>query len=95
LRTLISAIDSTTEVIEEEIELTAKLAGADVARRTFHLEVEGAEDIRGRFAASIPEDRTFEVGRTYRVTLRKKVRVYYSTEQEEDVSHELVLAASV
>ena len=95
LREPLAAIDSTTEIIEEDLELTARLAGADVARRNFHLEVDGGQDIRGNFSQSIPSDRTLEVGRTNKITLRKKVRVYYSSEQEEDVSYQLLMAVAI
>lgn len=92
LRKLVSAIDDTTEVIEDEVAITAKLAGADVAKRTFHLEIPESSDIRGNFGETIPEDRTFEVGRVHNVVMRKRVKVYYSSDMEEDASYALLAA---
>jgi hypothetical protein len=95
LKQLIAAIDSTTDIIEDDDEVVGKLAGADVDRRLFHLILSDGRDIKGTFHSSIPLDRTFEVGRTHRATIRKKVKVYYSTEQEEDVSYQLLTAVPV
>jgi hypothetical protein len=92
MKQLLAAIDNTTEIIEEDIELVGRLSGADVARRTFHMEFDDRPEIRGTFSQFIDENRTFEVGRIHAVTLRRQVKVYYSTDQEEDVSFKLILA---
>jgi hypothetical protein len=95
LRELASVIASTTTVIEEDLELVGRLSGADVDKRTFHLALPGSADIRGKLSDGVPTDRIFEVGAEHKVTLRKRVRVYYSTDQEEDASYSLLFASVV
>ncbi|HUY91932.1 MAG TPA: hypothetical protein VMV10_24540 [Pirellulales bacterium] len=95
LRQLVSAIDNATEIIEEESDEIGRLAGADVTKRTFHLELADQHDIRGSFAETISPTQTFEVGRRYQVTLRRRIKVFYSTDVEEDVSFQLIAASPI
>lgn len=92
---LAGIISDTSEVIEETIEFVGRLAGADVDQRRFHLQLDDGTDIKGGFSDMVPADRTFEVGMTHAVTLRKKVRVYYSTEREEGASYQLLVALAL
>lgn len=95
LAILSEVIGGTSEVIEDTIELLARLAGADVDKRTFHLQLDDGGDLRGTFSELIPADRTFEVGARHLITLRKKVRVYYSTDREEVANYQLLMAVAV
>ena len=89
---LVEAISATTETTDEEIEMVARLAGADVDKKRFHLTLEDGE-ISGAFSNEIPAEQTFEVGRPYKVKLRKRVKVYYSTEKEESATYYLLAAS--
>lgn len=90
---LVATINNTTETIEEDIEVEGRLVGADVQRRTFHLILPTGEELRGNFSSSISPTQTFEVGRTYNTTLKRKVKVYYATEEEEGATYQLLMAA--
>lgn len=90
---LVETIGTTTETITEEMEMVAKLAGADTEKRTFHLVLPDEGEIQGRFSDEISHDQTFEVGRPHKVRVRKRVRVYYATDKEEAASYQLLSAS--
>lgn len=89
LERLHRVIGMTSDETTEEITVEGLLVGADVSRRSFHLQVEGQPDIRGSFTDAISESQTVELPRPYRVVLRKTVRVNYSTEKE-DITHHVI-----
>lgn len=82
-------IGRTSDETTEEMTVEGQLVGADVKRRSFHLQVEGQPDISGSFTDAISESQTVELPRPYRVTLTKTVRICYSTEQE-DTSYRVI-----
>lgn len=90
---LVGTINNTTETIEEDIEVAGRLVGADVQRRTFHLVLPSGEELRGNFGSLISPTQTFEVGRTYNTTLKRRVKVYYATEEEEGATYQLLMAS--
>jgi hypothetical protein len=91
---LAETIRGTTEIVVDEVEMVARLVGADVKGRTFHLVLADGSDLRGTIANEIPADRDFPValGRPHKLKLRKRVKVYYATEKEESATYQLVEA---
>lgn len=88
LEQLREVIEKTSDETEEEINAVGNLIGADVKRRTFHLEMAGGE-IRGTFADAISTEQTVELPKQYAVKICKRTRIIYST-GEEKVSHFLL-----
>jgi hypothetical protein len=78
------------ENITEET-VYANLVGADIERQSFHLKLDGGEEIRGRLSEAlvIGEKQPVELPRRYKVTIKKTQRIRYSTE-EEDISYQLL-----
>lgn len=77
------AIAATSDETERTIEITGILLGFDVRTRRFHLEVEGAEDIRGEVSPKIGTKLTVDLGTRYKADVLVKKSVHYATETEE------------
>jgi hypothetical protein len=90
LQKLYQTIGVTSDEIITELSVHADHVGVDVSRRSFHLKLDTGEDIRGSLADAldINEKQTVELPRRYMVQLKKREKVYYSTE-EEDISYNL------
>jgi hypothetical protein len=69
-------------------EAVGTLQGADVRTRTFHFEPDQGEDFRGSFLDAINESHPVGLPKRYNVTVRKTVKIRFSTE-EEKVSYHL------
>jgi hypothetical protein len=78
-------IDRVSEELSEDIVETARLEGADVGSRTFHLKLDDGQDIRGRFHDAIGEKHQASIPARYRATLNKTTTIRYSTEEESAV----------
>lgn len=87
-------IAETSDETEEELEVIGNLVGADVSRKTFHIETTGGGEIRGIFADAISEEHTVILPKPYSAKIRKRTKIVYSTE-EEQVSHFLLSLRSI
>jgi hypothetical protein len=84
LEQLRKAIEQTSEEKEVVEEVSGDLVGADVTRKSFHLKTPGRGEIRGTFADAISTEQTVELPKSYVATIRKRTRIVYSTEQEQE-----------
>ena len=82
LEQLRKVIEETSDETEEELDVTGNLVGADVNRKTFHIETEGGGEIRGTFADAISEEHTVTLPKPYGARIRKTTTIVYSTEEE-------------
>lgn len=83
-------IARTSEAQEESMVVEGTLVGADIQRRSFHLERgEHETHIKGTFYDAIGPTQTVELPKRYRATILKTTSVQYATEAEE-VSYFLV-----
>jgi len=83
LRELQSTIGATSEETETTIEIPGVLIGADIDRRTFHLKIEGEEDVSGTMSPLIGTKVTLELGKRYTATILRKTKTVYVTEKDE------------
>ncbi len=65
--------------------------GADITGKTFHMELAGGVDIRGRFTDAISADQAVTLPHYCAAELLKHTRIRYSTEKEEVTYHLLKL----
>jgi hypothetical protein len=89
LRELQNTIGATSEETETTIEIAGVLIGADIERRTFHLRIEGDEDISGAMSPLISTKVTLELGKRYTATVLRKTKTIYVTEKDE-ITHFLL-----
>ena len=82
LEALTNAIFSTSENVEEIIELTGNLIGADIKAHTFHL-VHAGGDIKGKMDKNIGIEATVELPKRYKATIEVNTKTYYAVEKEE------------
>ena len=82
LEQLRKAIDETSNETEEDLDVMGNLVGADVNRKTFHIEMEGGGEIRGTFTDAISEEHTVTLPKAYGARIRKTKTIVYSTEEE-------------
>jgi hypothetical protein len=95
-RDLVTAINETTEEIDENSTEVGVLAGADLKRRTFHFVRQDGTDISGKLADTIPVDQLFVVGQHHRIELKSKVKVFYSKDEDDVVfSYHLASASAI
>lgn len=87
-------INETSDETTEEITLVGTLVGADVMRRTFHMEFEDGEEIRGQFENAISESHKAELPKRYKALILKTTKVIYSTEEERTSYHLVKLQES-
>ena len=92
LERLKATIEQTSEETEEDVVVVGELVGAEITRRTFHLEVEGGGDIRGTMDEKIGHEHTVELPKRYRAVLKKRSRIHYSIDKEEITYHLLSLS---
>jgi hypothetical protein len=83
LRELQATIGATSEETETTIEIPGVLIGADIDRRTFHLRIEGDEDVSGTMSPLIGTKVTLELGKRYTATILRKTKTIYVTEKDE------------
>jgi hypothetical protein len=95
LEALVAAIDNTVEITEEDFEYVGVMVGADLDKRWFHFRPSSNADITGKFSDHISPTQKFLTGAEYHVRIRKKVKVFYSTDQVEDVSASLIFATTI
>ena len=88
---LYQTISATSDEIVSEQTVRADLVGVDVARRSFHLQLDTGENIRGSLskALDISEKQTVELPKRYSAQIRKIEKIRFSTE-EEDISYNLL-----
>lgn len=82
LERLKEVIEETSEEKEEEFEVVGNLIGADVKRKTFHLETVGGGEMKGVFADAISTEQTVELPKPYSARIRKRMKIVYSMEEE-------------
>ena len=83
LRELQLTIGATSDETETTIEIPGVLIGADIDRRTFHLKIEGEEDISGTMSPLIGTKATLELSKHYTATILRKTKTIYVTEKDE------------
>ncbi len=83
LEQLREAIAKTSDETEEEMEVQGSLVGADVTRKSFHLETVGGGEIQGSFAHAISVEQTVELPKPYMAKIRKRTKIIYSMEDEQ------------
>ncbi len=92
LHQIISAT-SDEQTCEETV--SADLVGIDVAKNTFHLELDTGEDIKGSLsdimAETIDEKHPAKLPKRYKAKYRKIRRILYSTDEEKTSYHLLSL----
>jgi len=87
---LTKAIALTSDEEEEHITLFGKLVGGDIVTRTFHMQFESGDDIKGGMEESYkPETDHLNLGELYTARIMKRTKIHYSTEQE-DISYSLI-----
>jgi hypothetical protein len=89
LESLTKAIARTSEVVEREFEIEGMLVGHDSKYKTFHMEVEGMPDIKGKTLMEIDPEHPIISPAFYRARIRTETIIHYSTEKE-DVSYFLL-----
>jgi hypothetical protein len=82
LEQLREVIAETSDEKEEELEVVGNLIGADVKRKTFHLETVGGGEIKGVFVDAISTEQTVELPKPYNARVRKRTKIVYSMEEE-------------
>ncbi len=80
---LTEVISQTSAEIEESLEVTGELRGADLDSHLFHLRV-GETDIRGRFGDAITAEQRAELPRAYRAILRRTEKIIFAMEKPEE-----------
>lgn len=78
------AILKTSEKREETIKVHGSLRGADLDRKTFHLELEDKTDVRGTFIDAITEAHKATLGASYMATLVKTTHVKFATDEKDE-----------
>lgn len=82
-------ISQTSETTHGEFEATGVLLAADLVQRSFRLQSDEGDIIKGKFTDAISQTHTVELPRRYRALISKSTTIHYSTE-EEDVSYQLL-----
>lgn len=75
-------LEEASEETTEEISVEGTLIAVSIARKTFHMSVEGAEDVSGRFEDAIDSSHSAQVPARYRALLTKRTRTIYSMEDD-------------
>jgi hypothetical protein len=85
LRRLKHIIEETSDVVDESQTVTARLAGMDVDKRTFHLVALEDEDIEGKWADIFVHDSShvLDKDKVFTAELSKQTRVHFALEREE------------
>lgn len=83
LRRLTDLIASTSEVDRYNLQYYGKLVGIDTQSRTFHLVVDGKQDIRGSLHESFEHPQPLTVDTYYTAYLDVEVQVHYATGSED------------
>lgn len=91
LEQLHQVIGHTSDETIEELLVDGLLMGADVNSKSFHIQIESGEHIRGSFIDAISPSQTVELPKRYRASIRRTVTFRYSTEQEKISYHLLRL----
>jgi hypothetical protein len=80
-----NTISLSSEIEEKEVEIFGELIGADINRKSFHIQTDGTpKDIRGHFSDAITAQHKAQLPAFYLAKLRRTVRVIYSTDQEDE-----------
>jgi hypothetical protein len=87
---LTKAIAQTSDETEETVTLFGRLVGGDIKARTFHMEFETGDDIRGGMHKSFKPETDLNLGEHYTAKVIKRTKIHYSTEQE-DTAYFLIL----
>jgi hypothetical protein len=88
LKRLHETIGMTSEEVITELEITGTLVGAEITRKTFNIQLDNGEYIRGSFKDAISEEQKAELPTRYKAFVIKREQIKYSTE-EPIVSHYL------
>jgi len=83
LESLTRAIARTSEVVENEFEVEGQLVGIDSKYKTFHLEVKGIPDIKGKTLVEIDPEHPIIFPAFYKARIKTETIIHYSTEKEE------------
>lgn len=89
LARLANAIQQTSDEASEELTYTGTLRAADLDRKTFRLETDDEQSIKGSFEDAIDANHEVTLPCRYVVRLVKTTKIYYSTDVE-DVSYRLL-----
>lgn len=84
IQNLRSAISLSSDVEHREITVAARLVGADIDRKSFHLKTETKQDIHGNFSDAITDEHRAQIPADYMATLRVTTRTVYSSDERED-----------
>ena len=82
LEQLRKIIEETSDETEEELDVVGNLVGADVNGKTFHIETEEGEEIRGIFTDAISEEHTVTLPKSCSAKIRKTKTIIYPTGKE-------------
>lgn len=82
LERLAETISAMSEVRESTVTLTGHLLAVDTTRRTFKFVPDGAETIAGRFEDAIDDERAVKVPGRYSITMRRRARIEFATDDE-------------
>ncbi len=88
-RQLENAIDETGETFIDHITVEGELVAANLRNRTFIMQFQDSEDIKGSFDDAIGESHHAILPKYYRAELEKTTQVHYSL-QENEVSYRLL-----
>lgn len=83
LRHLKQIIEETSDLNDEPHEITGRLAGLDVDKKTFHLVALGGDDIEGKWSGGYTHDSAHVLDAIYVAALVKRTKVHYALEREE------------
>lgn len=86
---LTKAIDQTSDETEQPIELFGRLVGGDIKTRTFHMEFESGDDVKGGMDESFKPETDLNLGEHYTAKIIKRTKIHFSTEKE-DTSYTLI-----
>lgn len=82
---LLSVISETSEEISEPISIYGQLVGGDTDKRTFHLKIEGDQDIIGHLNEAFKPPENFALDKYYRANIIKKSFIHYSIDKKDEV----------
>ena len=74
-------IGRTSDETVSQFEITGMVVGAEITRRTFHIQSDDGQDIRGSFQDAISETQRVELPKRYRAIVVKREQIKYSAEE--------------
>lgn len=92
LERFVNLVASTSDISQEEFLFYGELVGIDVKGRTFHLVVDGKDDIRGTLHESYRAAETIAIPSHYTAKLQARIITHYATGEEDKTYFLLSLA---